>query len=283
MLYRSEGILGQIKVRNLPPDPGLGRELRALVVNNTLQTVADPKDLSFNYWPYTEYIPYFASFFPEGERALLLGMGGGTLVRRLDSLGYELDVVEIDERLREVAVDYFSLSPEQEVIIDDARHFVRTASDQYRLIVYDVFKGEAAPEHVLTLDGIREAKEILQPDGMLLINFYGYLEGDLGRVTRSVVKTLQAGELATQVYVTPGAPDSRNTLVVAWPQGAPNPLQDNEIGPQYQRLPRPSLIPMSALTDAVVLTDERPRLDLFAAAAMQWRRLYNAYLINRKK
>lgn len=279
VLYRSEGVLGQIKVMELPPVPGIDRELRALVVNNTLQTVADPRDLSFNYWPYTSYIPYFASVFPRGERALLLGMGGGTLVRRLDSLGYELDVVEIDRRIQEVAVDYFSLHPEQEVIIDDARHFVRTATDDYRLIVYDVFKGESAPEHVLTLEAIAETREILRTDGMLIINFYGYLEGKLGRVTRSIVKTLHAGEFATRVYVTPGAPDSRNTLVVAWPRKVDSPLKNNELAPEYQRLPRPSLVPMTNLDDAVVLTDERPRLDLFADAAMQWRRLYNEYLV----
>ncbi len=279
VLYQSEGILGQIKVMELPKTNDDERSMRALVVNNTMQTVADPRDLSFNYWPYTTYVPYFASVFETGNKALLLGMGGGTLVRRLDSLGYELDVVEIDKRIRKVAVEYFALSPEQKVIIDDARHFVRTADSKYQLIVYDVFKGESAPEHVLTLEGINEARRVLEQEGMMIINFYGYLEGKLGRVTRSINKTLLAANFDTRLYVTPGTPDTRNTLLLAWPSGASNPLQNSAVRQPYQQLPRPSLIPVPDLEDAVVLTDERPRLDLFAEAAMQWRRLYNEYLV----
>lgn len=278
-IYYSEGIMGQVKVVEFFM-PESGRDIRSLVVNNTLQTMADVSDPEYDYWAYTRLVPYFAAAYPAESRVLLLGMGGGTLVRRLDALQFELDVVEIDRRIKDVAVEYFGLNPQQEVIIDDARHVVRTAQTPYSLIIYDVFKGESAPEHVLTRQGLEEAKKVLRPDGLILINFYGYLDGNLGLLTRSIAKTLQSCDFQFQLFATPGDPDHRNIVLAAWPKTAGSPIE-REVPPNRQQPLsfEPVPIPYPDLSDALVLTDEKPQLKLFAGAAMQWRRLYNSYLI----
>jgi spermidine synthase len=278
-IYYSEGIMGQIKIVEFFM-PESGREVRSLVVNNTLQTMADVSDPEYDYWAYTRLVPHFAAAYPAGSRVLLLGMGGGTLVRRLDALQFEMDVVEIDRRIKDVAVDYFGLNPEQEVIIDDARHVVRTAKTPYDIIIYDVFKGESAPEHVLTREGLEEAKKVLHSDGLILINFYGYLDGNLGLLTRSIAKTLQSSDFQFQLFATPGEPDHRNIVLAAWPKAAGSPIEREVAASRQQPLSfQPVPIPDLDLSDALVLTDERPQLKLFAGAAMQWRRLYNDYLI----
>lgn len=281
-VYYSEGIMGQLKVidRFMPET---GRNIRSLVVNNTLQTMADRDDPEYDYWPYTRLIPHIAAAYPPGSRTLLLGMGGGTLVRRLDSLQLELDIVEIDKRIKDAAVDYFGLGEGYNILIDDARHFVRIAEKPYHIIIYDVFKGESAPEHVLTLEAIEEAKKVLAANGMILINFYGYLDGNLGLLTRSVAKTLQAGGLSVQLYATPGEPDHRNIVMAAWP-GGPSPIERSAPPGRRPALPyKPEPMPAPDLSDALVLTDEKPQLKLFAGAAMQWRRLYNEYFLRQTK
>jgi spermidine synthase len=281
-LYYSEGIMGQLKVIDFYM-PETGRNIRSMVVNNTLQTMADMSDLEYDYWPYTRLIPYFASAYPAGSRSLLLGMGAGTLVRRLDSLGFEQDIVEIDKRIIKVATSHFALGEGYNIVVDDARHFVRVAQTSYSLIVYDVFKGESAPEHVLTQEGLEEAKKVLAPDGLVLINFYGYLEGSLGQLTRSIAKTLQSSGFAFQLYATPGAPDQRNIVLAAWRQGIASPLErETAPGRRTELSYEPLLLPDPDLSDALVLTDEKPQLRLFASAAMQWRRLYNAYFLQNK-
>jgi hypothetical protein len=144
-----------------------------------------------------------------------------------------------------------------------------------------VFKGEEAPSHVLTLESLNEAKAILRPDGMIIINFYGYLEGSLGLLTRSIGNTLNHAGFQCELYATPGDADHRNVVMVGWPQHAQSPLQrqvlaDREVGLDYE----PVSLKNITLDDAYVLTDERPRLQLYGRAAMQWRRLYNTYFIN---
>ncbi|MBP8240171.1 MAG: fused MFS/spermidine synthase [Saprospiraceae bacterium] len=280
-IYYTEGIMGQLKVIDIFM-PENGRNIRGLIVNNTLQTMVDLSDPEYDYWAYPRLIQYFAAAYPEGSRALVLGMGGGTLVRRLDSLHLDLDVVEIDKRISEAAVDYFGLGKGYNIIIDDARHVVRTAVKSYDLIIYDAFKGESAPEHVLTQEGIEEARKAMAPGGVIFINFYGYLDGDLGLLTRSVAKTLQSSGLQVQLFATPGEPDQRNIVLAAWPQGAPSPL-DREVSPG-RRLPlsyHPQPLPEPDWRHALVLTDERPQLHLFARAAMQWRLLFNKYLLQK--
>ncbi|MCB0675914.1 MAG: fused MFS/spermidine synthase [Saprospiraceae bacterium] len=281
--YHSEGVLGQIKVLDMPfEDQGEHFTGRGLVVNNTLQTVMNLEDPDYDFWPYTRYIPLFAAAYPEGSKALLLGMGGGTLVDRLDDLQMDLEVVEIDERIRRVAVEYFGLDPSTEVIIDDARHFLRARKDpKYDIIIYDTFISESAPEHILTLEGLQDARSRMKPGGTLLINFYGYLEGNRGEVVRSVYKTLQKAGYQVQLFTTPGPESDRNILFVAtegpvidwhqrvkaWPEGI-----DSLSFEQY-------FLPADQIdtSHAVVLTDRRPQLELYARASADWRKLYNQF------
>jgi predicted membrane-bound spermidine synthase len=268
-LYHSEGIMGQVKVADLP----LGAiQARALIVNNTLQTVMNLEDPDYDFWQYTKYIPVFAGTYPEGSKTLLLGMGGGTLVGRLLDRGLSADVVEIDGRMKEIAVRFFGLPPEQEVIVDDARHFVKIAKEKYSVIIYDTFISESAPEHVLTLEGLDDARRCLEDDGVLLINFYGYLEGARGTVTRSVYKTLQEAGFHAELFTTPGAEQDRNILLVGSLQ------KKDWSGLQFGEKSASDYFIPSAFVDtatATVLTDKAPQLEMYARASADWRRLYN--------
>ena len=213
MLYQSEGILGQVKVVDHPSygitaDARMGR---GLIVNNTLQTyvgVAD--DLQYSIWSWANYFPTAASIYPEGSEVLLLGLGGGTLVKQLDRLGFETDVVEIDQRIVDVSFEYFNMDPATNVVIDDARHFVKTTAKKYDIVIYDCFLSEAVPEHLLTIEGFADTKKIMKPEGMIMINFYGFIEGEKGRAARAVLKTLEASGLKVEILATPGEPKNRN-------------------------------------------------------------------------
>ncbi len=271
--YYSEGVMGQIKVIDFPfvDRSNRPREGRALIVNNTLQTVQDPKDAEYDFWPYTRYIPALIRQFSHTEKVLLLGMGGGTMVRRLEEKRFELvDVVEIDQRVCDAAIKYFGLSPAYDIIVDDARHYLKVAPRTYGAIIYDTFKGESAPEHLITVEGLEDAKKILDKDGIILINFYGYLDGQLGKITRSIAKTLMNAGFQVSVLATPGAPDVRNIILMA----SEKKTYDDLVVQEEDLDLRPLVVNMS---DAVTLSDEAPQTLLYAKAAAQWRRLYNQY------
>ena len=216
--YHSEGILGQVKVVDHPSyeyteDSRIGR---GLIVNNTLQTfVGLDNDFQYSIWEWSHYFPAAASIYPEGSKVLLLGLGGGTLVKQFDRLGFHTDVVEIDKRIRDVSIEYFNLDPNTNVIIDDARHYIKTTKKKYDIVIFDTFLSESVPEHLLTLEGFADAKKCLKPNGMIMSNFYGFTDGKSGKAARSVYKTLLQSGFKARLMATPGNQDSRNLIFIA--------------------------------------------------------------------
>jgi spermidine synthase len=99
------------------------------------------------------------------------------LVQQFDRLKFNVDVVEIDQRVKDVAIEYFYIDPETNIIIDDARRYINTCEKKYDVITLDLFLNETPPGHVLTLESFKKIKELLNPDGMVMMNFYGYISG----------------------------------------------------------------------------------------------------------
>ncbi|MEO1259013.1 MAG: fused MFS/spermidine synthase [Bacteroidota bacterium] len=284
VLYESEGILGQVRVVDHPafeitPDARMGR---GLIVNNTLQTyVGLEHDLQHSIWPSSNYFPTTASIFPVGSKVLLLGLGGGTLVKQFNRLGYEVDVVEIDRRIWDISVKYFNMDPATNVIIDDARHYVRIAKKKYDIIVFDTFIGESVPEHLMTMEGFDDARRILNPGGMIMASFYGFINGENGKAARCVLKTFLEAGFKTNILATPGTEDARSLIFLASEEEkdfSTASYQENgfeKIDNLYDYFLDISHIDTSQVE---VLVDAKPRLSkLYAKAAMQWKKSYNKY------
>jgi spermidine synthase len=186
-LYSSEGILGQLTV----VESKTGEHTRTLYINQIPQTVVNPDNLPASLWKYPHRIAMLASIKPENSKALLIGLGGGSIAMELKKMGFSVDAVELDKRVPELAAKYFGFEPEGiHVYIDDGRHFIRTAEKKYDLVVIDVLNGEVQPHHMFTMESFAEIKQILEPDGMLIINNQGFLQGEHGLGARSVYKTL---------------------------------------------------------------------------------------------
>lgn len=284
IIYQSEGILGQIKVVDHPSyeiteDDRIGR---GLIVNNTLQTfVGLDHDLNYSIWSWAHYFPTAASIFPKNSEVLLLGLGGGTIVKQMESLSYNTDVVEIDKRIRDISFDYFNLDRSTNVYIDDARHYVRTTKKKYDIIIFDTFLSEAVPEHLVTLEGFEDTKKILNPGGMIMINFYGFTEGKKGLAARSVYKTLTEVGFKTEVLATPGTQATRNLIFLA---------SEEEKDFSQTRYDEPNFAEIEDLyihflqekelesDDAKILSDKKPQLArMYTKAAKEWKKSYNAY------
>jgi len=284
VLYQSEGILGQVKVVD-HPSYGItndGRMGRGLIVNNTLQTyvgVAD--DLQYSIWSWANYFPTAASIYPKGSEVLLLGLGGGTLVKQLDRLGFTTDVVEIDKRIADVSFDYFNMNRETNVVIDDARHYVKTTQKKYDIVIFDTFLSEAVPEHLITVEGFADTKKIMKPGGMIMINFYGFIKGEKGRAARSVLKTLRHSGFKVEILATPGEPKNRNLIFLA------SETEKDFSGANYKE---PNFEKVDYLydhfidfklintNDAKLLSDRKPQLaKLYAKADREWKKGYNEY------
>ncbi len=281
ILAYSEGLLGQVLVADVfKTAAGSPANDRVLFVNRMGQTILDTYtgDARLSYVPFAASA---ASKLPASSKALLLGLGGGSMANVLQNdLKLSVDAVELDERIVKVAQEYFYLDPKVKVIIDDARHYLETTGQTYDLIFFDVFKGDLPPPHVLSLECFRKAKSLLNKDGLIIVNFNGFLTDNIGAPGRSVYATLRAAGLETKILPTPGVENERNTLFLASLraldfQTLRSPLFQ---GGQSVALTSLFLNPDALdLKDAAVFIDDKPTLDrVNLEAANLWREDYHA-------
>lgn len=278
LVYESEGIFGQLRVFDMPflTFSRGWKKARVLMVNNTGQTMMDLDDPEYDVWDWSYYFPTAASVYPKGSDVLLLGLGGGTLVQQFKRLGFNLDVVELDKRIRDVAVNYFFIDPSTNIMIDDARHYINVNKKKYDIVTLDLFLNETPPSHVLTKESFMKIGDFLKEDGMIMMNFYGYISGDIGRASRSVYRTFLEAGFTVKLLVTPGSEGQRNLIFLA------SKKEKSFENVNYSEPDLPVITDLSksfldtdliSFDDGIILTDESPRLEkLYLPAALDWRR-----------
>jgi len=270
IIYRSEGILGEIKVvdrRIQNQDDKTSKVFRELMVNNISQTFMDLEFPNKSYWDYVNMLSGNIISFKNGNKALLLGLGGGTLYKQLINNNIQVDIVELDERIEMLAKKYFFIDSDVEVIIDDARHFINTTENKYDIIIYDLYHSETPPVHLLTKEAFQEIKKRLNKGGILTINFYGFITGSNGKAARSIYKTLQDQNFDIKLLATPGPEESRNLIFICKKE----PFEEKIINDQNE-----IKVTEIEIQDALILTDDKPILEhMYLEAALMWRRGYN--------
>lgn len=265
--YNTEGLLGQLMVLDYPryKDSVISGKSRWLFVNRISQTMydslADETQNEEKYFTYVYRINDMLDSIPADSKILLLGLGGGVVANTIHARGFDIEVCELDERMKYVAQTYFNLDKSIPVTIDDARHFIKNCNKKYEVIIFDTFKGEEPPAHVFTKESLEETQQILSPDGIIIVNGMGYITGKEGKAMRSVYKTFEQAGYNVKIMPTSENPDERNLLFVAGKNKLPS---------------LPFCLPKNTIDtqDAMVLTDEYPVLDILNAyAAMRWRKL----------
>lgn len=130
---------------------------------------------------------------PDAKKALQIGLGIGSVPVALAAHGVSSDIVEIDENVVRVAKDFFGFAPTGAVYVEDARTLTRRLPvNQYDIIIHDTFTGGTTPEHLLTVEFLRQTKSTLRKGGVLAVNVPGYHQGDRSEASRSVLATLKA-------------------------------------------------------------------------------------------
>ena len=144
--------------------------LRYLLLDGGAQTIVRQEDLA----PRQEYVvaaELATELFTRPGRALLVGLGGGSLVRVLAVDGWRLDVAEIDPGVVAAAREFFRIGPHHGTIhLADGRRFLRTSRDTFDLIVLDAFGSGSVPFHLVTTEAFADAKARLRPGGTLALN-----------------------------------------------------------------------------------------------------------------
>ncbi len=144
--------------------------------------------------PVMPHIPLFAAlpnFRPDAETALLLGLGGGDMVRVLNAFGIRTTAVEIDPKVAWVAREYFGVSENEcDIVLSDGRLFLRRTKGRWDFIIFDAFLGGKVPGHLFSREALREARSHMTPDGVVAINLV--VNGRQSPVVRDTAATLKS-------------------------------------------------------------------------------------------
>ena len=172
---------------------------------------------------YDEALLAALAFRPGIRRVCVIGLGGGSFQRALARMrpDAEIDSVEIDPAVRDVARKYFLYEESDRVrtVIADGRVFLSRPGPAYDLIVLDAFNSTGVPFHLTTREFFRIVRRRLSPDGIFAANFVGQLMGGDGRLFWATYRTIrrQFGQVwVASPYVRDGrAPIAGNIIVYA--------------------------------------------------------------------
>jgi spermidine synthase len=152
---------------------------------------------------------------PKTRKVLVIGLGAGIIPTWFERRGFEVEVVEINPQMLDIARDCFGLKAPPVVIhLEDGRRFLRRSpAASYDLVFLDVFSGEEIPYHLLTEEAFAEVRKVLRPNGAFVINYVAYREKPKTRVTATLAKALQASFGQVDVFAT-GLPEKLNNLIL---------------------------------------------------------------------
>jgi len=213
IIYETEGMLGKLEIREEPlfKDPSV--MIRKLLINTIIQTEMNV-DTKASVSDYVSLLKQNSSYFPEGK-ALVFGLGGGLVSNMLAQQHYQVTGVEFDERIIEMAKRFFYLDPSVKTICDDARHYLNSCHQTYNLILFDVFKAEEQPSHIITSESLAKLKTIMDTNALVLINTHGYLTGEKGQGTQCLLATLKQSGFYVKVCASGNTEAYRNLVIVA--------------------------------------------------------------------
>jgi spermidine synthase len=137
--------------------------------------------------PQTLVSPYARSMFgsylyqPQPRRVLIVGLGGGAMVRFLmhHEPQVQVDAVEIDPVVVRLADQYFGVRSSGNVRVHttDAVKFIASTADRYDVILMDAFlrpsndtDATGVPSHLKTQEFLDRLKQALAPGGVVAFN-----------------------------------------------------------------------------------------------------------------
>ena len=155
---------------------------KTMQVENGLESYIDEEtgEMGARYLYYYDLADYYLKNF---KSTLMIGGAAYTYpTHYLDK--YEdktIDVSEIDEKMTELAIEQFNLDINNErlnVYHQDGRSFLNTTKNKYDVILIDAFKGENAPFELTTYEAMKNARNILNDNGMVITNIISSVSGD---------------------------------------------------------------------------------------------------------
>ncbi|MBQ5441246.1 MAG: fused MFS/spermidine synthase [Firmicutes bacterium] len=125
------------------------------------------------YYDYAMAAPYMAGLKEKDELdVLILGMGTGTYatqcLRYYDNMNFE--GVEIDEKIANLAGEYFGLPESVKVTKYDGRAYLNAVDTKYDVIMVDAYQDISIPFQMASVEFFTMVRDHLEDDGVMVVN-----------------------------------------------------------------------------------------------------------------
>ena len=130
-------------------------------------------ELTGMYYDYAMAAPYMAGLHEKDKLdVLILGMGTGTYATQCmkfyDNMNFE--GVEIDEKIADLAYEYFALPKDVKVTKYDGRAYLNAVDTKYDLIMVDAYQDISIPFHMASTEFFTMVRDHLTDDGIMVVN-----------------------------------------------------------------------------------------------------------------
>lgn len=151
------------------------------------------------YYDYAMAAPYMCGV-KENEQAgketdvLILGMGSGTYATQLSKHFDNLNIegVEIDEKITDLAHKYFELPQEAKVTTYDGRAYLAAVDKKYDVIMVDAYQDITIPFQMSSVEFFTMVKDHLNPGGVMVVNMNMYSDENEETINTYLADTISS-------------------------------------------------------------------------------------------
>lgn len=153
------------------------------------------KGLTGMYYDYAMAAPYMAGVNEkDGLDVLILGMGTGTYATQCQRYFEHMNIVgvEIDQKITDLALEYFELPEDMEVATYDGRAYLNAIDDQYDVIMVDAYQDITIPFQMSSVEFFELVRAHLTEDGVMVVNMNmrGNGEGNINQRLADTISTV---------------------------------------------------------------------------------------------
>ena len=161
-----------------------------------VQSITKKDDsLTGMYYDYAMAAPLMAGITEkDAADMLILGMGTGTYARQclryFDDLGIE--GVEIDQKITDLADEYFDLPEDVKVTTYDGRAYLGAVDKKYDVIMVDAYQDITIPFQMSSVEFFTMVKEHLNENGVMVVNMnmHSNQEGNINEYLSDTIATV---------------------------------------------------------------------------------------------
>lgn len=167
LAYEGESVYNYLQVKDYPDST----ELSTNVLFGVQSVYIKSGELSGMYYDYAMAAPLMTAS-PDTADILILGMGTGTYAKQCTSYfeNVTAEGVEIDDKITQLAHEYFELPEDIKVTTYDGRAFLAACDKKYDVIMVDAYQDITIPFQMSSKEFFTLVKEHLNEGGVMVVN-----------------------------------------------------------------------------------------------------------------